>query len=394
MPVLPINYRGSTIPVVDLATTIVSRTAGALRALGAGASLLILAGAAAGAPAAGMPTVEEILAHHAAARGGFERLKAVRSIIYRGTYREGGQVVMLHAAMALMRPYYKLVGDPEHPDPDFAEGYDGSAWELYGDPGIVLRTVGAASAAGRHATRIGGPLIDAADAGSTVTLDGTEEIDGRKAYRLLVRMQDGFEQQELIDAASWLLVAQRKTAPIHAFGSSIASEERFGDYRTVDGILFAFAVREVEIATGKVLNEMQWTSITLNRDLDPQAFSPPVFRHTLLQRFLEQLYEERGDEKAVLWTYRDFRRAHADLDTRAGVEVIGYQMVKMGDHQGAIALLQANAADYPRAASSAFALGRAYVAAGNVADGRTALQRALAIDPAYERAAKALAALH
>lgn|GEM_PF-725407 len=378
---------------MDLATTILSRTAGALRALGAGASLLILAGAAAGAPAAGMPTVEEILAHHAAARGGYERLKAVRTIIYRGTYREGGQVVMLHAAMALMRPYYKLVGDPEHPDPDFAEGYDGSAWELYGDPGIVLRTVGAASAAGRHATRIGGPLIDAADAGSTVTLGGTEQIDGRKAYRLLVRMQDGFEQQELIDAASWLLVAQRKTAPIHAFGSSIASEERFGDYRTVDGILFAFADREVEIATGKVLNEMQWTSITLNRDLDPRAFSPPRFTHTPLQRFLEQLYEERSDEKAVLWTYRDFRRAHANLDTRAGVEVIGYQMVKMGDHQGAIALLQANAADYPRAASSAFALGRAYVAAGNVADGRTALQRALAIDPAYERAAKALAAL-
>lgn len=376
--------------------TIAGRTIGALRALGTLAALLILAGAAptaAGPPAAGTPTVEEILARHAAARGGYERLKAVRSIIYRGTYREGGRVVMPHAAMALMRPYYKLVGDPEHPDPDFAEGYDGSAWELYGDPGIVLRTVGAASAAGRHATRIGGPLIDAADAGSTVSLDGTEQIDGRKAYRLLVRMQDGFEQRELIDAASWLLVAERKTAPIHAFGGSVASEERFGDYRAVDGILFAFADREVEIATGKVLDEMQWTSITLNRDLDPQVFSPPAFTRTPLQRFLEQLYEERGDETAVLWTYRDFRRAHADLDTRAGVEVIGYQMVKMGDHRGAIALLKANAADYPRAASSAFALGRAYVAAGNVADGRAVLQQALAIDPAYERAAKALAAL-
>jgi hypothetical protein len=378
---------------VDVTTTLADRTIAALHALGSFAALLILAGAAAGAPAAGTPTVEEILAHHAAARGGYERLKAVRTILYRGTYREGGRVVMPHAAMALMRPYYKLVGDPEHPDPDFAEGYDGSAWELYGDPGIVLRTVGAASAAGRHATRIGGPLLDAADAGSTVSLEGTEQIDGRQAYRLLVRMQDGFEQRELIDAASWLLVAERKTAPIHAFGGSIASEERFGDYRAVDGILFAFADREVEVATGKVLNEMQWTSITLNRDLDPQAFSPPAFTRTPLQRFLEQLYEERSDAQAVLWTYRDFRRAHADLDTRAGVEVIGYQMVKMGDHQGAIALLRANAADYPRAASSAFALGRAHVAAGNVADGRAALQRALALDPAYERAAKALAAL-
>jgi len=356
------------------------------------ASLLLLAGAAAGLPAAGTPTVGEILAHHAAARGGYEKLKAIRSVIYRGTYREGGQVAMPHAAMALMRPYYKLVGDPEHPDPDFAEGYDGSAWELYGDPGIVLRTVGAASAAARHATRIGGPLIDAADAGSTVTLDGAEQIDGRKAYRLLVRMQDGFEQQELVDAGTWLLVAERHTAPIHAFGNSVASEQRFGDYRAVDGILFAFADREVEIATGKVLNEMQWTSITLNRYIDPKAFSPPVFTRTPLQRFLEQIYAERSDAKAVMWTYRDFRRAHADLDTRAGVEVIGYQMVKMGDHPGAIELLRANEADYPRAATAAFALGRAYAAAGDVANVRAALQRALAIDPAYERAAKALAA--
>jgi hypothetical protein len=388
--------------VVEVATTIAGRTIeasgrpgsiGVLRSLASFATLLILAGAAAGAPAGSTPTVDEILAHHAAARGGYERLKAVRSIIYRGTYREGGRVAMAHAAMALMRPYYKLVGDPEHPDPDFAEGYDGSAWELYGDPGIVLRTVGAASAAGRHATRIGGPLIDAADAGSAVTLEGTEQIDGRKAYRLLVRMQDGFEQRELIDAASWLLVAERKTAPIHAFGSSIASEERYGDYRAVDGVLFAFAVRELEIATGKVLNEMQWTSITLNRDLDPKAFSPPAFTRTPLQQFLEQLYAERSDAKAVLWTYRDFRRAHPELDTREGVEVIGYQMVKMGDHEGAIALLRANVADYPRAASSAFALGRAYVASGDVANGRATLQRALAIDPAYERAAKALAAL-
>jgi len=354
-------------------------------------ALLVLA--APDAVTAEIPTVDQIIARHAAARGGYEKLKAVRSVIYRGVYRENDQVAMPHAAMALMRPYYKLVGDPEHPDPDFAEGYDGSAWELYGDPGIVVRTVGAAAAAARHATRIGGPLIDAADAGSTVTLEGVEQLAGRKAYRLLVRMQDGFEQQELIDAASWLLVAERKAAPIHAFGKSVETEQRFGDYRAVDGILFAFADREVEIATGKVLNEMQWTSITLNRDIDPKAFSPPAFTRTPLQQLLEQLYAERSDAKAVMWTYRDFRRGHADLDTRAGVEVIGYQMVKMGDYQGAIELLRANEADHPRAASAAFALGRAYVATGDVASGRAALRRALAIDPAFERAAKALKAL-
>jgi len=189
---------------VDVTTTLADRTIAALRALGSFAALLILAGAAADPSAAGTPTVEEILAHHAAARGGAERLKAVRTIIYRGTYREGGRVVMPHAAMALMRPYYKLVGDPEHPDPDFAEGYDGSAWELYGDPGIVLRTVGAASAAGRHATRIGGPLLDAADdyprAASSAFALGRAYVaagdvaDGRAALRQALALDPAYER--------------------------------------------------------------------------------------------------------------------------------------------------------------------------------------------------------
>jgi hypothetical protein len=337
-----------------------------------------------------LPTADQIIARYAAARGGYDKLKAVHSIVYRGTYREGQQQ-MPDAAMALMRPYYKLVGDPDHPSPEFAEGYDGSTWEVY--DGVVLRTVGEAAAAGRHATRIEGPLIDYAAAGSTVALKGTETVGGRRAYRLLVRMQDGFEQEELIDAESWLLVAERKVAPIHAFGKQVASEDRIGDYRAVDGILFPFSYREVEVATGKVLNEMTWRSITLNRNLDAKSFSPPAFARTPLQSFLEQLYAERDDPAAVLWTYRDFRRAHPGLDTRQGVELIGYQMAKMRAHSAAVELLTANEADYPRAASAAFATGRAWVAAGDVKRGRAAFERALAIDPRFERAVKALTAL-
>ena len=70
--------------------------------------------------------------------------------------------------MALMRPFYKLVGDPFEPNRSFAEGYDGSAWEYYGDPGIVVRTVGAAAAALRHGLAIDGPLFEYREKGSTI----------------------------------------------------------------------------------------------------------------------------------------------------------------------------------------------------------------------------------
>lgn len=86
------------------------------------------------------------------------------------------------------------------------------------------------------------------------------------------------------------------------------------------------------------------------------------------------------------------RRAHPDVDTRAGMEVIGFQMLKMGDHAGAIALLRLNATDYPQSSTSAFGLGRAYQTAGDSSAARRE-QRALRLDPGNKRAADELAEL-
>ncbi len=63
-------------------------------------------------------------------------LNAMHSAILRGCYSEGD--FSIDAVQARMRPYYKLAGD-------FAEGCDGSTWEYYAEPAIVLRTVGAAT---------------------------------------------------------------------------------------------------------------------------------------------------------------------------------------------------------------------------------------------------------
>ena len=335
------------------------------------------------------PSAKEIVDRYVEARGGAEKLRNLRSVVYRGEYREG-DLVMPNAAMALQRPFYKLVGDPAKPNPEFAEGYDGSAWEFYGDPGIVLRTVGAASAASRHGLEIDGPLADFERKASTVALMGSEKVGGRDAYRLRVRMMDGFEQDELIDSENWRLIAERKVAPIHAFGKSVASEERFGDYRPVEGVLFAFSTREVEIATGKVLNELKWNSITVNEELDPSRFSPPSFERTPLQSLLEKLFAERADREAVMWSYRGFRRAYPDLDTDSGIQAIGYQILKMGDFAAAVALLEANAAEHPKSSGAAFGLGRALKTGGKPAEARSAIERAVALDPSNRRAAEAM----
>jgi hypothetical protein len=337
------------------------------------------------------PTAGAVLDRYAAARGGIEKIRTIRTVIFRGEYREGDHVSP-HAAMSLMRPYYKLVGDAEHPNPDFAEGYDGSAWEFYGDPGIVLRTVGAASEAGRHAVYIDG-LLGYRERGWRVDLAGEERIGERKAWRLAVTMRDGFRYDAFFDTESALLIAERKAAPIHAFGEKVTSEERIGDYRDVDGVLFPFEHQEVEIATGRVLNEMHWKSITLNHDLDRASFSPPEWKRTPAQELIAQIFAERTDENAVMWTYSDFRLANPDADTDAAIQAVGYQMLKMGSVQPAVALLKQNASDHSRSPGAAFGLARALKSAGECEAAKREFGRALRLDPSYKRATEALKTL-
>jgi hypothetical protein len=339
-------------------------------------------------------TADEVIERYAAARGGIEKMHAIRTVIYRGEYREG-EHVSPNAALSLMRPYYKLVGDAdaEHRDPDFAEGYDGSAWEFYREPGIVVRTVGAASEAGRHAVYIDGPLIGYRERGWEAALAGKERVDGRDAWHLVITMPDGFREDEFVDAETWLLIAERKAAPVHAFGDKVRSEERIGDYREVSGVLFPFAHKEVELSTGRVLNEVHWKEIVANHEIDPAVFSPPEWNRTPIQLLMAQLFAERSDGNAVMWSYRDFRAAHPEVDTDAAMQAVGYQILKMGDIRSAIGLLKENATEYPRSSRAAFGYGRALGAAGECAAASREFRRALALDGTFKRAADALEAL-
>jgi hypothetical protein len=351
------------------------------------AFLLLPTMAAAAAPPLG---VDAIIERHLAARGGVERMRAIENLMFEnGQYSEPGYKGLGDATMMLARPYYKLVGYPGR-SKELMDGYDGASWEWYGDPGIVLRTTGAASQASRHYADVEGPFLDYRAKGSTVEYLGEARIGDRPAYQLRLIMMDGYTTDNFFDQQSYMLVASRHTAKVHAFGNEVTSENRFGDFRPVAGVLFPFRGTEVEIATGKELNAMQWGSITANRDIPMAWFSPPEFKRTPSQTFIEQLYGQREDPSAVMWTYRSYRRVHPGEDTSDAAQVAGYQALKMGANASAVALLEANANDYPDKPNAAFGLGRAYATAGRKDEARAEFERALKLDPKHERAKAAL----
>ncbi|HEY4089402.1 MAG TPA: hypothetical protein VGM43_25915 [Bryobacteraceae bacterium] len=69
----------------------------------------------------------------------------LKSLVIRGMYHEGGEIPLGTPIVA--RNYAAT------PNPDLREGFDGIAWEHYGDPGVTIRTMGHT---GRCARRLPG----------------------------------------------------------------------------------------------------------------------------------------------------------------------------------------------------------------------------------------------
>ena len=358
------------------------------------AVLLSLATLAAGSPAPrrpAPPTVEQIITRSIAARGGLERIRSVRNLVLRGPRRPDGRPGRW---MARARPGYFVVGEPG-PNREFGEGFDGAAWEFYGDPGIVIRTTDAPAAAARHTSYFDDPLVSSLDGGWRIELLGADRVGDRPAWRLDVTFPDGFRSEVFVDQTTWLIIANRKAAPIHAFGNAVTTETRISDYRSLNGALFPMRFDEYVIATGQRLDDLSggWETVQFNVPLPLDYFSPPAEPATPLARMLNALYADRAIPADALRWYRDFRTnpATAAIDTEAGIEAVGYQCLKNGAIATGVELLEANLLEHPRSAAAHFGVGRAYRSAGRERDAVAQFRQALAIDPGFSRAADALA---
>lgn len=333
-----------------------------------------------------------IVARYVEARGGLERIRSVRTLVLRGPPRPDGRPGRF---MARARPFYFLVGEPG-PGRTFAEGFDGASWEYYANPGLVLRTSGAPAAASRHTAYFDDPLIRSLEPGWTVERLGAESIGGRPAHWLGVTYPDGFRSDVFVDMETWLIVAYRKAAPIHAFGAAVETETRVSDWRALNGALFPMRFDEHVIATGELLDDLSggWATAEVNVPLPLDWFSPPPEPESPLARMLNAAFRARAFPHEALEWYRDFRAdpATAGIDTAAGMEPLGYQCLKSGAVETAVLLLEANLADHPDSADARFGLGRAYRAAGREAEAVAEFRAALAFDPEHRRAAEALAA--
>lgn len=124
---------------------------------------------------------------------------------------------------------------------------------------------------------IDGPLIDHAAKGNSVTLESLDEIGGRKAYHLRVRLAKGGDEEVWIDAETFLDVRYDRMADGPA-GEKRRVSVTYGDYRAVEGLQIPFLIATGG-GQGAAPDKMQIETVMLNSPLDDSKFENPASPH-------------------------------------------------------------------------------------------------------------------
>jgi hypothetical protein len=220
------------------------------------------------------PSVDEIVAAHLAARGGKERLQALRSIRETGTLTASdGRVARV--VREIQRPgLFRLEFTYQGTTSVFAnDGKDG--WQiapLQGQFEPRAMPPEADAAGGVDQRDIEGPLVDWRKKGHVVELVGREAVAGAKADKLKVVLRGGAVRYDYVDVASHMVV--RSDVPRAVRGHRVELQSTFSDFRKVSGIVFPHHI-EIRIKDRPEILKVVVERIELNPELDPASFRMP-----------------------------------------------------------------------------------------------------------------------
>jgi hypothetical protein len=222
---------------------------------------------------AGAQTVDEVIAKNVQARGGLEKLKAVKSLrttvkfsdgSFRAEFRQEnkrpGKVreELIVQGMAQIQAYDGKTGWQISPfsgrrDPDLLSQDDMKSLIVDGD--------------------IDGPLVDYKEKGHKAELVGHDSMEGTDCFKIKLSMKNGDVRYYYLDADSYLELKVEVQTTIR--GALQESELYYGDYEQVNGIYYSFAVEQAQKGSSS-RQQFSVEKIEQNVDLDDALFAMPA----------------------------------------------------------------------------------------------------------------------
>ena len=246
----------------------------AVAALAAGYA--VAAAAAEKAPAREL-SAAQIVAKNVAARGGLEAWRKVQTMVWAGHMESPtAPVPSMTFVLQQQRPN-KTRFEITARNQRTLRIFDGTrGWKVRpaadGRPAYQPYTLQELKFA-KEAQGIDGPLIDYEAKGAAVALDGIENVEGRKAFRLNVRLPSGERHNVWIDAETFLDVKYDRTS-FNSAGQPGTVSVLYRDYKTIEGLKIPTTL-EIGAGSAKAPDKMVIERIAVNPPLDDRVFSKP-----------------------------------------------------------------------------------------------------------------------
>jgi hypothetical protein len=219
-------------------------------------------------------TADELISKNIQAKGGIEKIKAIKSLRIHGKLMGGGgftaATVQENQRPNLVRETFALQGMTAITAFDGSTGWQVQPFGGHKDPEFL----------GQDDLQdllldadFDGPLVDYKEKGNTVEFMGHDVVDGDDALRLKVTLKNGDIIYYFLDPDTFLEI--RKEVQEFTRGSVRESVIDVGSYKPVNGVMYPFSV-----ATGSKANPgAQTTSvekIEVNIPIDPADFAVPA----------------------------------------------------------------------------------------------------------------------
>ncbi len=230
------------------------------------ALLLIAIGASA-------QTVDEIIAKNIQARGGLEKLKAVKTLRTTVKFSDGGfraEFRQQNKRPAKVREEFIVQGMAQ------IQAYDGkTGWQIspFGgrkDPDLMSQDDMKSLIVDGD---IDGPLVDYKEKGHLAELVGHDSMEGTDCYKIKLSMKNGDVRYYYLDTDSYLELKVEIQTTIR--GALQESELYYGDYEQVNGIYYPFSVEQAQKGSSSRA-QFSVEKIEQNVDLDDSLFSMPA----------------------------------------------------------------------------------------------------------------------
>jgi len=225
-------------------------------------------------PGAHALTVDDLLAKNLAARGGADKVAAIKTLKSTGKILFGGQFEL--ALTAYQKAPDSVRNDASIQGLTAVQAWDGKeAWQIspfQGRKDPEKMSADDAKALSDDAP-IAGALIGARERGATIEYLGTEDVDGTDAHKLKVTLKNGDVEYVFLDPDHFLEI--RTISQRSVRGTQVETVTDYGDYEEVAGVFFPFSMSAENKADG---NRSQTTieHAEANVALDDGLFAFPA----------------------------------------------------------------------------------------------------------------------